>query len=276
MATQVITQFRRILWLVGRLLIGAALCVSLVPTGCRKLRVAQPLAPYLRGPVNDLAAVRAGDNLSLSWTMPKKRPAKLVMNGRMAVRVCRRDSPTSPCIPAGEPILLDPGVTGSFSEQLPPDLTTGGPRLLFYFVELLDRSGNSTGLSNSVATLAGAPLPAVRNLVATSMKGGVLLHWTSASDAEDPAGTIIRLHCVEIIQPAAAADSTTSEVGPREHDLWVKGDISEVLDQNTRPGSSYECTAQRVVQVTVGHQQLELAGQLSVPADVDTSIASRP
>ena len=276
MPNQAIGQTRRTLWFVGRLIIGASLCASLVATGCKKPRVGQSPAPDLRGPVNDLTAVRAGENLALSWTMPKKRSAKLVVNGRISVKVCRRENPTSPCIAVGEPSLLAPGVTGSFSEQLPPALTTGSPWLLYYFVELLDAGGHSTGLSNSVATLAGAPLPAVQNLTTTSTKNGVLLHWTQASSREDPPETIIRLHCVRIIQQTPHTDDATSNLDPEEHDLWVKGDTGEVLDKDARSGSSYEYTAQRVVRIAAGNQQLELPGQLSAPANVDTGIGSRP
>ncbi len=42
------------------------------------------------------------------------------------------------------------------------------------------------------------------------------------------------------------------------------------LDKNVHHGDIYEYTAQRVVRVTVGRQQLELAGQLSAPVRVDT------
>lgn len=47
------------------------------------------------------------------------------------------------------------------------------------------------------------------------------------------------------------------------------------LDKNIHPGEIYEYTAQRVVRVTVGRQQLELGGQLSAPVRVDTGIGVR-
>ena len=247
------------------------ICACMVPAGCRKQRVNQPLAPDLRGPVNDLAAVRAGDNLSLIWTMPS-RAAKVAVNGRISVRVCRRTSATGPCTAVGEPILLAPGAPGSFSEQLPPALTSGSPRVLYYFVELLDRHGRSTGLSNSVATLAGAPLPPVQDFDARVSKDGVLLRWTATSAADDPPGTMIRLHRSQIIVRSPVQHSGTNNPDPDEHDLWFKDEVrsSPTLDKDIRPGDTYEYTAQRVVRVTVGHQQLELAGQLSAPVRVDT------
>jgi hypothetical protein len=252
-------------------LLFVVMCMCVAPTGCRRPRVGQPLGPGLPGPVNDLAAVLAGDNLSLIWTMPKGKSAKLVVNGRISVRVCRRASGMGPCTEIGEPILLVPGAPGSFSEQLPPALTSGSPRVLYYFVELLDRNGRSTGLSNSVATMAGAPLPAVQNLAANFTKDGVLLRWTGPSAAEDPSGTIIRLHCTQVLR-GPPQDVATNNPDPDEHDLWVKDEVPSgpTLDKNVHPGDIYEYTAQRVVRVTVGRQQLELAGQLSAPVRVDT------
>lgn len=210
--------------------------------------------------------------------MPKKKLAKLMVDGRISVRVCRRESPTNACTAVGEPIFLAPGATGSFSEQLPPGLITGRPRPLYYAVELLDPGGQPTGESDSVATLAGAPLPAVQNLTATLTNGGVLLHWTPASAAEDPPGTVIRLHCVQIVLRTPTTDTAKGNPDHEEHDLWIPGEKqpSEALDENARPGNSYEYTAQRVVRVTVGHQQLELAGQLSAPLDVDAGSDLHP
>jgi hypothetical protein len=241
--------------------------------GCRKTRVSQPLAHDLRGPVNDLAAVLAGDNLSLVWTMPKKKTATLVLNGRVSVRVCRRESATGPCTELGEPILLAPGAAGSFSEELPAALRSGSPRVLFYFVELLDRNGSSTGLSNSVATLAGAPLPAVQDLTAELTKEGVILRWKPASTTDVPTETTLRLHSTEIIlkTPAAGDDAHTAE--PEEHDLWIKDDVpSKARDKNIHLGKIYEYTAQRIVRLTVERQHLEMAGQLSAPVRLDTGV----
>jgi hypothetical protein len=53
-----------------------------------------PLPPSLNLPlkVTDLSAIRAGDQVSLNWTMPKKTTDKLVIKGFVTVRVCRREA----------------------------------------------------------------------------------------------------------------------------------------------------------------------------------------
>ncbi|HEX8927140.1 MAG TPA: hypothetical protein VF786_15175, partial [Terriglobales bacterium] len=89
--------------------------------------------------------------------MPKKHLGKLVTNGVIKTRVCRREAPVSDCMQAGELVLLAPGATGRFAELLPASLISGQPRALYYSIELLDRHGRSTGTSNAVPTLAGSP-----------------------------------------------------------------------------------------------------------------------
>jgi hypothetical protein len=269
-------------WIARFLLAAAALCASVLPTGCRKPRAPEPLAPGLRGPVKDLAAVRGGEQLWLTWTMPRKSVGKLAVNGHIPVQVCRRESPAGACTDVGEPLLLAPGTAGSFSESLPAGLASGTPRVLYYFVELKDRNGRSTGLSNSVATLAGTPLPAIQGLTAKMTENGVLLRWAPVSAAEEPEWTAIRLHCTEVILKSSAAGSRQSSTAPTtepaEHDLWVQngGQSGQALDTDIRYGDTYVYSAQRVVRVAIGNQTLELAGQLSAPVQIDAVKVALP
>lgn len=270
-----------ILRLAGRVSALMMFCAILAPMGCRKPRVSPPVAPGVQGPVHDLAAIRAADNLSLGWSMPKKRTRNLVVNGSISVHVCRRESAASPCTEVAEPMLLAPGAAGSFSEELPPALTSGPPRVLLYFVVLYDRNGRSTGLSNSVATLAGAPLPAVQDFAAAMTKDGVLLRCTPLTAADEPAGTIIRLHRVRILltgpHPESPQPSTADVPDAVDRDLPAEDGLAgRALDTNIRTGDVYEYRVQRVVRATVGSQTLELAGQLSIPARVETENGTAP
>jgi hypothetical protein len=118
--------------LANRLLSGVALCLSILPIGCTRVRVAGPPPlhvpgpplPYLRGPVNDLAAVRGENHIWLSWTMPRKGTARLTVNGTITVRVWRGEVRTD-LRQIGDAIHLAPGATGSFSEELPQALSSG-------------------------------------------------------------------------------------------------------------------------------------------------------
>jgi len=109
-------------FLANRLFFCVALCLSIIPIGCTRARVAGPLSPYapgpplpyVRGPVNDLAAVRAENHVSLTWTMPKKGTDRLSANGTIAVRVWRGEARTD-LTQIGDTIHLTPGAAGSFS-----------------------------------------------------------------------------------------------------------------------------------------------------------------
>jgi hypothetical protein len=252
----------------------AALCAPLVAalfaTGCGT--PGAPLPPSLNLPdaVTNLAATRTGNQVALIWTMPKKNTDKMLVKGKIPVRVCRRVA-TETCAPAGD-LQLDPGSEGTFTETLPPALSAGAPRALRYFVELKNPRGRSAGLSNAAVVLAGeAPAP-VAGLAAQVRKDGVVLHWTA--DSENAA---IRLHR-KLLTPPAAAKSQPGVLAPSpeplEQNLLVDqgAQADRTLDSSIRFGETYEYRAQRVTRVTLAEktpdgqtksQTLELVGPLS-------------
>lgn len=258
---------------IGVWLLAITFCIGVQLTGCRKQSSQGPFAPQLRGPVKDLVAIRAGNEISLSWTVPKNGTGKLVVNGLIKVQVCRRESTTNACNEAGEPLLLARGAIGSFSEKLPVALASGTPRLLYYFVELMDRNGGSTGVSNSVVTLAGAPPPPVQGLMAEMTTNGILLHWKPDTTVNDEEGLEVRLQRWEVAQvPATEAmrEGLTAFPSIPEKDVSVKDGTGQALDQDIRNGKTYSYTAMRVFRTTVGGQTVELDGQLSRPVEINT------
>jgi hypothetical protein len=213
----------------------------------------------------------------LSWTMPSRRVRNLTVNGSIKVRVCRRETTTGDCIEAGKPLDFAPGTTGSFSEELPTDLASGTPRVLYYFIELIDRKGKSTGSSDIVAMLAGAPPPVIRSLTAEMTDKGVLLRWTPQTSSESPSDAVVRLHRNEVYLTPASEAAREGSSGPlfaaTGEDLLVEGGSrsGQTLDANIHQGSIYEYWAQRVIRVAAGNQILEMAGQLSGPVRIDTA-----
>jgi hypothetical protein len=174
------------------------------------------------------------------------------------------------CANVGEPVLLAPGATGSFAEALPASLTSGTPRVLDYFVELVNRNGRVAGLSNGVATLAGAPPSPVRGLTAERRDNGVLLRWSTLPAWQDPATAAVRLLRFRMVLDAAnnSRSSPAPLIEPAQKSWFVRGGsrLGQTLDTDIREGGEYEYRAQRVFQVTVGRQTLEVAGELSPPA----------
>lgn len=233
--------------------------------GCGTPGAPQPPSLNLPERATDLSAVRAGDQVSLSWTTPKKNTDKLVIKGGVAVRVCRQES-VGPCIDAGT-VTIAPGAGGSFSERLPSSLAAGPPRVLKYFVELKNRKGKSAGLSNAAVTLAGAPPEAMRGFTAEVRKAGVVLSWTP--DEEEAAVRLQR----KLLTPLAAKPQQglmAPQPEPLEQNLLIEdGSQGRALDKSIHFGETYEYRAQRVARLTVDGKALELDGELSPPVKVD-------
>jgi hypothetical protein len=253
----------------------AALAIGLVLTGCGTPGAPMPPSLNLPDPVTNLSATRAGNQVSLGWTMPKRNTDKLLLKGNLPVRVCRKED-AGACAPVDASLLLAPGAAGAFAETLPPALAAGAPRQLTYFVELPNHKGRSAGLSNAAVVLAGeAPAP-VTNLIAEERKDGVVLRWTpDSTGAPQLKQASIRLHRKLLTpQPEAKPKSQQGILSPPpepvEQTLLVGPDAAgRALDKEIRIGETYEYRAQRVARVTVGSKTMELAGPLSAPVRVE-------
>jgi hypothetical protein len=247
-----------------------ALTAGLALAGCGTPGAPQPPSLKLPIPVSDLAASRAGNQVTLTWTMPKRNTDKLLLNGNVTVRVCRKEG-TSGCAAAGVELSFAPGVEGEFTETLPAELAAGQPRPLTYFVELKNRNGRSVGLSNAAPVLAGvAPIP-VAGLAAEVRKQGVVLRWTPDA-AQESSAQLVRLHRKLLNPPAAKPHEAllAPQAEPVEQNLLVEAGTrsGHALDKNIRFGQSYEYRAQRVARVPVDGKALELVGELSAPVRV--------
>src|SRR5581483_1381958 len=83
---------RRFLGWAARAAAGAAALGGLVLAGCGMPGAPQPPSLNLPDRVTDLSAVRAGNQVSLTWTMPKRNTDKLLLQGDVQARVCRKES----------------------------------------------------------------------------------------------------------------------------------------------------------------------------------------
>ena len=253
---------------------AAALAAGLVLAGCGMPGAPQPPSLNLPEPVADLAASRAGNQVTLTWTLHKKNTDKLLLKGNVTVRVCRKEG-AGACETAGAELSLAPGAEGAFTDTLPAQLVAGAPRPLSYFVELKNRNGRSAGLSNAAVVLAGeAPAPVI-GLSAEVRKQGVALRWTSADESSS---TAVRLHR-KLLTPSAAKPHEgllVPQPEPLEQNLLVDRCVADgrnggcrALDTNIRFGQSYEYRAQRVARVTLEGRALELASEFSAPVRVE-------
>jgi hypothetical protein len=222
--------------------------------------------------VGDLSAVRTGNQVALTWSMPKRDTDKVPLKGNVTVRICRNESGAPGCSAAAT-LQVAPEAGGAFTDTLPPALAEGAPRVLTYFAELDNRKGRSAGLSNGAQILAGEAPAAVDGLAVEMRREGVLLRWTPAPlDAAPVAVRLVR----KLVSPPAPAP-VKSTVGPLaarpeplERSLLVEPgpQPGRALDGSIQFGETYEYRAQRVTRVSVGGETLELAGPLSGPVRI--------
>lgn len=248
----------------GKVFCWGVLAVALGAAGCGTPGAPLPPSLNLPTPVDDLAAVRAGDRVKLTWTMPRRTTDKVNLKGEIAVQVCRKLA-DGPCVAAAEMRLL-PSADGAFTDSLVGDLASGAPRPLRYFVELKNGRGRSAGLSNAAEVLAGQAPDAVGGLAAEVRKQGVVLRWT-----EEPGGDAIRLHRRMLNPPPPSRHAGPLEAPPEpvEQNLLVSTEEGRALDKSISFGHTYEYTAQRIARVDVDGKTLELAGPVSAPVRVE-------
>jgi hypothetical protein len=263
---------RNVGWCRGAVVAAALVFAGL--TGCGFQGAPQPPSLNLPYRVTDLSAVRTGNQVTLTWTMPKKNTDKLLLKADVPVRVCRRETSTGPCVTAGT-AQFAPGADASFTDTLPAALAAGAPRAVTYFVELQNRKGRSAGLSNDADIAAGASPAAVTDLSAEVAKTGVLLRWAKSESSGESAGMAVRLERTLLTpQPKQKKDEKSPIAPPPEpvnRTLLVTAGVEQgrALDRDIRFGETYEYRAQRVASVTANGQKLELAGPLSAPVRID-------
>jgi hypothetical protein len=242
----------------------AMMALALAAAGCGTPGAPQPPSLNLPGKVTDLAAVRAGGQVSLSWTMPTKDTDNLLLKSDATVRVCRKLS--DECATAAT-LELAPGAEGKFVDTLPAVLAAGEPRVLTFYVELENRKWRSAGVSNAAPVLAGSAPAAVTGLKAEVRKDGVALSWNAGGEEADSAA--VRLYRKLMTEPAktkSRQDFLAQPAEPVERMLLVEAGArpaGRALDREIQFGNVYEYRAQRVVRVDVNGKALELAGELS-------------
>lgn len=249
----------------GARAIAVALCSAFALSGCGTPGAPLPPSLNLPRPVTNLAAVRTGDTVSLTWIMPRRNTDKMLLKSPLRVQVCRAEG-AGACEPAGTEMTLAPAALGAFHETLPANLASGQPRPLRYFVEVKNRNGRSAGESNAAVVLAGqAPAP-VTELAAEVRKDGIVLRWKPIDTADT-----IRLERTLLNPPPAKPPEgpLSSPREPANQTLDVSSDEGRALDKSIVFGRTYAYRAQRIARVEVDGKSLDLAGELSAPVRID-------
>jgi hypothetical protein len=246
--------------------IALALPPILMAAGCAAPAAPQPPSLKLPTPVNDLTAVRYGNEVRLHWTMPRRTTDRVLLKGTQRARICRKIGADA-CQIAGDP-TFKPDAPADFIDRLPSEAASGPVRPMTYTIELLNEKGKSAGPSNPAITAAGAAPPQVEGLSASAVPEGVLLKWTPAP--EPGSGTaIIRIHRTLVQTPGAPKPSQAEGVtAPSEQTLEVTGpDKGEAIDRDAALDRSYRYSAERVEPLTLESKSFDV---LSAPGETIT------
>ncbi len=230
-----------------------------------------PLPPSLRlaEPVADLAAVRTGGAVTLSWTNPQKTTDGVRIasfQAEMEADLCRVEGATAAlaadCAPVKK-LSVKPGSATTVTDALPPELTTGSVRALRYGVVLRNRRGRTAGVSNVAVSAAGVAPQAVTGLTAKATADGVVLRWQA-----DGSTTPVRLH--RHVERRAAQSKKDSETASGmteavDEDLMVDAPTTVgqagAVDREARFDEAYSYTAERVERLS--RAALAQAGQVA-------------
>jgi hypothetical protein len=151
-----------------------ALAATLLLTACATVGPPQPPSLKLPKPPLDLRAVRKGDRVILTWTIPSVTTDRQTIQSSGPARICRG------LIGAGGSAKKKP--TASYIDKLPPQLESdSSSSFATYAVEVLNSDGRGAGLSNRVKVPLFRTPPAPQDFRADVTSQGVVLIWTGSS-----------------------------------------------------------------------------------------------
>jgi hypothetical protein len=256
--------------------LGCGVALAALVTGCALESAPLPPSLHIPVPVSNLAAARAGDAVTLHWTMPERTTDKVLLEGRQRVEICRlgaisKEEKEAPCNEAGDVMLL-PGAQGSFVDHLPAGLQTGMPRLLTYAVRVYGPYNRVAGYSNRATVVAGAAPPPVGAVTTQTRADGVVLKWQPQPPEPGMEMRMVRTLVEAKPQPKREKISMMG-AGPAQRQVLevslARRDAGQALDKDAALDHVYQYVLQRVVRLKVDGATAELAGAKSPAVTVD-------
>lgn len=261
--------------------VGCGVALAALITGCALESAPMPPSLHIPTRVRNLTATRAGDAVTLHWTMPKRTTDKVLLEGLQRVEICRLEEPgvatkhpvkrEAACEAAGNVTVL-PGVRASFVDPLPAALQAGQPRALEYAVRLYGPYKRTVGYSNRATVVAGSAPPAVGPVTAQTRADGIVLRWRPRAPQPGMVMQMVRtlvepktLHKKKTIgrMGAGPAERQVLEVSLAEHDA------GQALDRNAALDHAYTYVLQRVVRLKLRGASAELGGAESPTVMID-------
>jgi len=172
----------------SKLLLVAILATLL--TSCAVPGPPQPPSLQIPRPVEDLAAVRKGDRVTLTWTAPTETTDRDTLHAASPTAICRSVSRVDQCIAVGtEPVGPSPQPRREFVDTVPRDLQQQNPTgFVVYALESRNARGQSGGLSNRVLVPLAPTLPPPSDVISGVGPDGITLSWSGGMQTQVPAG----------------------------------------------------------------------------------------
>jgi hypothetical protein len=161
-----------------------------LPWGCGSPGPPLPPSLELAQPVRDLRAVRKGDRVSLSWSVPVETTDKQNIHHSGVTQVCRSLAPEP--VSCNPPLSSIPAsalpatkkttskIEAAFVDTLPPGLERDhASSTLHYAVRVLNSYGRTAGLSNEVSVPSAPTLSPPSALGLELQREGVNVSWNS-------------------------------------------------------------------------------------------------
>lgn len=238
---------------------------TVVLVACANPGVPVPPSLEVPTPVRDLRAVRKGDNVYLSWTVPTRTTEQQSVRHAGTTRVCRSLSPVvKQCgIPVKEFLISAPKdfgkgptpTTATYVDTLPITPNVSARDEITYGVEVLNNYSRSAGLSNQVKVSLLPALPPPDGFRAEIAADGVHISWTCPSS--NPSLVQGLQYRVRVFRHL---EGTQTDINAGEGGLTACQQ-PQVVDQGFEWGKSYEYHASVItVSSEDGHPQIEVEG----------------
>jgi len=240
---------------IGRMLVVVGAEIMLA--GCASMAPPQPPSLDLPKPPADLRAVRTGDHVVLTWTVPSSTTDRRTIRKLGATRICRGaevklpacGTPVGSVGPTSSKINSSAKVAASYSDSLPGELLSDDPTgFLTYGVEVLNVDGRDAGLSNQVRVSTVRTLPPPRDFRASLTGQGVALSWSGETAVLHATGVHYEVRVYRRVEGSAAWASAGS--------VAIGGERS-LTDSNIEWEKTYEYRAETV---TVISPELQVEG----------------
>ena len=232
-----------------------ALAAPLMFAACATVGPPQPPSLELPKPPSDLRAVRKGDQVTLSWTIPAKTTDRQMVRSLGPTRICRGLAPelTECGTPVGQAAAqaisrANPSpkqkskekISATYTDTLPAQIESDDPSgLITYAIEVLNTDGRGAGLSNQVRVPLTRTLPPPHDFSGRVTSRGVVLTWSNNLPPTVAAAPVHYLYRIYRQQEGSAQRSLAGEVAPA-------GDKLTLTDANIEWQKTYEYRAETV------------------------------